>query len=438
MFVFNLSIEKYIMKRVLILSILFSSTANAQIIDRLGRKLEQKAIQKAEQAIDKSFEKKNKKEVNSGETSKEKNTTETNSEPQAKASNSESGFSVTSKFDFVQGEKVLYIDDFASDNIGDFPAKWNTNASGEIVKISNSEDKWFSFTNRGAFTPDFIEKIPENATIEFDLMASPNYGYNNPDLQIAMVNIKDKNDYLDWQRFDGRRKGNGFVLLLHPQGAGSEKHGRSEVQTYQDGRSVLSNQQSKIASFNHNHTKAHIAIWRQNQRIRVYVGEQKVWDLPRALNSGENLNSLIFSLSEPRDDQYYFISNLRVATGQPDTRNKLMDTGSFTTSGIRFKTNSAEILAESHGVIKEIADVMKENQDLKIKIVGHTDASGNDAQNQTLSEKRAESVKNYLKTVFSIDEKRMKTEGKGSSQAIDDNSTAEGKANNRRVEFIKE
>jgi len=84
-----------------------------------------------------------------------------------------------------------------------------------------------------------------------------------------------------------------------------------------------------------------------------------------------------------------------------------------------------------------MADVMKEYADLKVKIVGHTDADGSDAANLELSKKRAASVKESLAKVFGIDESRMETDGKGESEPIDKNDTPAGKANNRRVEFIK-
>ena len=72
-----------------------------------------------------------------------------------------------------------------------------------------------------------------------------------------------------------------------------------------------------------------------------------------------------------------------------------------------------------------------------MKIVGHTDADGKDADNLDLSKRRATSVKESLAKEFGIEESRMETDGKGESEPIDKNDTPAGKANNRRVEFIK-
>jgi len=99
--------------------------------------------------------------------------------------------------------------------------------------------------------------------------------------------------------------------------------------------------------------------------------------------------------------------------------------------------NSDRIKGESYGSVKEIAAVLTENKDLKIQIVGHTDSDGDEAANLDLSKRRAASVKAALANEFKIDASRMETDGKGESQPVDSNDTPAGKANNRRVEFIR-
>ena len=128
---------------------------------------------------------------------------------------------------------------------------------------------------------------------------------------------------------------------------------------------------------------------------------------------------------------------MRLATGAPDTRNKILTEGKWVTHGILFDVNSDRINAQSYGTLKEIAGVLTENADLKVQIVGHTDADGDDAANLDLSKRRATSVKNALASEFKIDAGRMDTDGKGESQPVDKNDNPTGKANNRRVEFLK-
>lgn len=102
-----------------------------------------------------------------------------------------------------------------------------------------------------------------------------------------------------------------------------------------------------------------------------------------------------------------------------------------------FTSNSANIKPESYGTLKQLADVLKENADVKVKIVGYTDSDGDEAKNLDLSKRRAASVKEALSKEFGIDTNRMETDGKGEADPIDTNKTPEGKANNRRVEFVK-
>jgi outer membrane protein OmpA-like peptidoglycan-associated protein len=178
-------------------------------------------------------------------------------------------------------------------------------------------------------------------------------------------------------------------------------------------------------------------MWRQKERVRVYFNEEKVWDLPKAMSKDAKYNSIVYWLQGPGQNASYFMSNLRLAVGAPDTRNKILTESKWVTHGILFDVNSADIKPESFGTMKEMANVLKEYPDLKVKIVGHTDADGKDADNLDLSKRRAASVKTALAKEFSIDESRMETDGKGESEPIDKNNTPAAKANNRRVEFIK-
>lgn len=101
-------------------------------------------------------------------------------------------------------------------------------------------------------------------------------------------------------------------------------------------------------------------------------------------------------------------------------------------SGILFATNSSTLTTASQNTIKQIAEVLKNNSDVDVAIFGHTDSTGTDAINNPLSEKRAQSVEKSLKNLGVTNIKRV--EGQGSKNPVADNSTAEGKKQNRRVE----
>jgi outer membrane protein OmpA-like peptidoglycan-associated protein len=109
----------------------------------------------------------------------------------------------------------------------------------------------------------------------------------------------------------------------------------------------------------------------------------------------------------------------------------------LTLSGsVLFTTGKSELLPNAKGRLNDVARALKEDQ-RNITIVGHTDSQGADEMNMKLSQARAESVRSYL-TSKGVPGDRVRAEGLGKTQPMADNATAEGRANNRRVEIILE
>lgn len=432
--------------------------ANGQIIDpkrAAKRAAENRANQKIDQGIDKGLDKieegvggifsKKKKEENNNKSKKaEKPSSTSEGEEQAAADNrpsSQDAFSAYGKFDFVPGEKVIAIEDFSQDALGDFPAKWNTNGSGDLVKLNDNVSKFLKTEKETVFYPEFVKNLPENFTVEFDIAVTPEYSFYNGALAIGFTS--EANVGANWRVFKkfGARKepANNLEVGFHPTGAGGQR-GMTWLHSYGGRNEIIKNDdEQSVLKTKGGNTTAHISIWRQKTRIRVYMNEVKVWDIPRAFPEGAKINALYFrNDGSEKENQSFFIGNLRVAVGAPDTRNKLITEGKYVTSGILFDVNSDKIKSESYGVLKDIANVLSENDQVKVKIIGHTDSDGDEASNLALSKKRAASVKKALSSQFGISDSRMDTDGKGESQPAGPNTTAEGKANNRRVEFIKQ
>lgn len=101
---------------------------------------------------------------------------------------------------------------------------------------------------------------------------------------------------------------------------------------------------------------------------------------------------------------------------------------------LTFKTGSSEITKASYPFLDGIAEYMKSNPSYTLLIVGHTDSQGEEAYNQKLSEDRADSVKKYLVNK-GVGEISIESSGKGESEPLADNNTAEGREKNRRVVF---
>ena len=425
----------------------------------IERQAENRANRKVDQAVDRGFDKveegigslfKKKDKKTKEETTSQKNESSGDSKNnETTTNNSESGGSAAvsngkptlksySKFDFIPGEKVVAVEDFSQDAIGDFPAKWNTNSSGEIVTLDGTQGKWLMLGPDGVFYPEFVTKLPENFTLEFNLATTSEFSFYSGALRtvIAEVINPDKN-FSNWKWYDGG-KSKGLELGLHPYDAGG-KQGAATFDIFENtGESVMKNAKSFPAFHVPEHNLVKVSIWRQKSRLRLYVDDYKVWDLPKAFNPATNYNFIAFSnQGYHQEANRFFVSNLRVAVGAPDTRSKLITEGKFSTTGILFDVNSATIKPESFGVLKDIANVLTENAAVKVKIIGHTDADGDDSNNLALSKKRSESVKEALSKDFGIDKSRLETDGKGENEPASQNTTPEGKANNRRVEFVK-
>ena len=132
----------------------------------------------------------------------------------------------------------------------------------------------------------------------------------------------------------------------------------------------------------------------------------------------------------------FYIKNVRIAEEGVKYYDRFLQDGKIIANGIRFDVNKATLRPESMGVINEIAALMKEHPEVNFSVEGHTDSDGDDAFNQTLSEQRAETVVTTL-IELGIVQNRLTSKGWGESKPIDTNATPEGKANNRRVEFVK-
>jgi outer membrane protein OmpA-like peptidoglycan-associated protein len=112
--------------------------------------------------------------------------------------------------------------------------------------------------------------------------------------------------------------------------------------------------------------------------------------------------------------------------------------GRWVTQGILFATGKADVQPESRPVLKEIASTLKQHPELKILIEGHTDNVGSSASNLTLSDARAAAVKTTLVSDFGVDGARITTKGLGDTKPSVPNTTAAGRAQNRRVEVVKQ
>lgn len=416
--------------------------ANAQLLKKLKQKAEDAVERKLEQKVEKETEKTMDTILNPDDEPSTKKKQEPKAEtPNKKASstgnkptnevnentNSLNNLEIYSKFDFVPGDEILFFDDFSQDFIGDFPSKWNTNASGEVVKMNNVAGNWFEFKPGSAiyFIPD-INNLPDDYTIEFDLLAS---GIDGETSSSAILTILLSDDDTFYQ-------GNNYAQVSIPFGQYSAVDIRAYNYFANGGGDINSSIDADIRKEILN--KPHISIAVTKNRFRLWINEEKHVDIPRFIKEVNVLNHIKFNMYGFKDgEERLFIQNLKVAKGGLDLRRELLSKGKVSTNGILFDSGSANIQPQSYGIIRQISQVLQQDATLKLNIVGHTDADGSDDANLKLSKARAEAVKNALIKIYAIGGDRLQTDGKGESVPVGDNNTTNGKAQNRRVEFIK-
>ena len=346
-------------------------------------------------------------------------------EPKEIPSNVSDNLEVLGKFDFIPGDKTVFYDDFSKEYDGDFPSKWNTNASGAIVKIDG--ENWFELktgTNT-YYIPDVtIDK--DDYTIEFEMLTK---GIDNETSSSGKFNII---------LSDNREFNHGSSNYISVSVSLAQY-----VLVPMQLANFFDNSIGKIASSisadlrNEILNKPRFSISVNKQRFRLWVNEVKYVDVPRFIEKLDVLKSIKFNIDGISDGKdRVFINNFKVAEGGVDLRRQLLSEGKISTNGILFDTGSSTIKKQSYGIIRQISQVLQQDNSIKLKIVGHTDADGADDTNMKLSKLRAQAVKNALIEVYKIDKSRLTSDGMGESAPIADNSNAQGKAENRRVEFI--
>lgn len=387
-----------------------------------------KGIDKLEEGVGKLFKKKktNQEEAseddqnsNDANTEKEDNVSDSNGSIEKPAAPSLKSYT---KYDFVPGDKVLYFDDFMQDAIGDFPALWTTNGGGEVKTINIAPGNWFHMNKEDAvycYTKQI--PFPENFIMEFDIIPSGDFanGYT----------LTFYEDPENRELTDELYPGTSGVHISFDKDRWYTKGYNNNLDL--GGWITGETSTSPVVEEQVNH----VIMWVQNRRLRIYHQGAKALDMPTNIHAGTKFNRFRFSGWSTNSTPY--VTNLKITTAAPDTRSKLITEGKLVSYGIYFDVNKDVVKAESAGTLADIAKTLKENPTVKIKIVGHTDSDGDDAKNLDLSKRRAASVKKALASEFGIDEARIQTDGKGESEPLSPNQTTEGKAKNRRVEFIK-
>ena len=318
-----------------------------------------------------------------------------------------------SNYDFVPGDRVIFEDNFQDDQDGEFPSHWNLGAGQAILNKINDKESLLLTEGNYAHVSPLNKKaayLTDTFTLEFDSYANEGYG---PHI------------YFYGSTDDALHGNNDLGMVYISSGANVSNHDKTV--------DLQGSLPEEISGENYKNKWHHIAIAFRHNQLKVYIDQYRILTVPNLPITPRAFDiEGIGSTTDP-----IVMTNFRVANGG----NMNMYTKKFTdakiiTHGINFDVDMATIKPESMGTLNAIKSILNDNPGLRFEIDGHTDNSGSPAHNLSLSQQRAEAVKQQLISM-GIDASRLTTKGLGDTKPMSDNTSLEGKANNRRVEFVR-
>lgn len=415
------------MKKLLILmcGLWLTTPMNAQFLNRLidsAKKsaedaVEQQVNKKVEEGIDKAFnpevpEKEQQEQQQQEEAEPQQQAVQRQPQVQAPTPVSTKTLeSAYAKSDFVPGDEIMFEDDLVGEQMGEFPSKWDLmSGNAEIASVDGK--KVINLTDQSTeimpLMKDPKNYLTEAFTLEFDFLG----GSDEKQIYCAyIIHLKnmDGNDVAQIT-IDGTATGRIYTWWMTPNEDQREQNAAAPV---------------KEEEWNH------VALSFNKRALKVYLNGNRLVNIP---NCARPQN---FTIQRSHwDDHRNMMTNIRLCKGAVPLYNRLTTDGKIITYAITFDIGKANIKPESMTEINRIAQLMKDNGDLKFEVQGHTDNTGTVAGNQKLSEQRAQAIVNKL-VEMGIEANRLSAKGMGQSAPLADNSTDEGRAKNRRVEFVK-
>jgi len=395
-----------------LLILIFSVNADAGFFGNLKDKIEQtkQAVDDAKDSVHESKETVN--DVTGNDDNKQA-TTNSAAPAANSASQSASGTNAAvpppntiaeyKNYDFVPGDKIIFESQLDDEDVGEIPSQFTLIQGQMDIEEDNGENVIRIPKGAGAtFTPRMNKKswLPDQFTLEFD--------EKNQDYGLAHLGI----------HFGD---GDGPEIKEIGFGRGDSVSWTTGNISFPEGLDLGENQRM---------TWHHVAVAINKNVGKIYIDQYRVANVNNIEGKPQSIVLQIEGF------QASFIKNLRIAAGGIANYKKVMTDGKIVTHGILFDVGKASLKPLSMGPINSIYRLLEHHASLKFEIDGHTDNTGDAAKNLELSQERADAVKAQLVSM-GIAGSRLKTKGYGDTKPISSNSTPEGRANNRRVEFIQ-
>jgi outer membrane protein OmpA-like peptidoglycan-associated protein len=423
---------KKLMIAVLAAIVLCPAEVSAQgFLRKLGEKAAEAGKRKLEQKVEEKVEREVGNKADEILDGKSTSTSRQNNGDDAEVAQDDTPDAVAQKSDFVRGSVILFEDDFAGEQMGEFPSKWDiSDGSLEVASVNGKKYAHSNTTGTTVFSPlmqNMKSYLPDVFTLEWEeFMCKPGdidqmnwliYFYNGDD---ELANI--------YKMF---RPGNPDVYGNYRfRKGGGASDGVTGDLNWNDLQKCV-----KFGQWNH------FAISFNKRAFKYYVNGHRIINLPNVAAPSR------FEFHVSDGYPYRGVGHVILAKGAADLYQRqttdlsavekaIAETGKFVTNNILFETGKATLKPESMDEIQKVADFMKKNPSVRFEVQGHTDNQGSDAVNDPLSQQRAESVVKALEGL-GVDGFNLRAVGKGSHEPVADNKTDAGRAKNRRVVFVK-
>ena len=337
------------------------------------------------------------------------------------------------KCDFVPGDDLFFEDDFSQERLGEFPLRWELfDGYVEIASIEGRKVLAFTDNGLGQVTPNMNEKwawLPDSFTLEYDMYLAPINEEEESTLGMEVIfGSRGQSDYYNAGSVVGfyycDNGSSNMEWSLNKPGSDMRSSGQKALGLNTGTTDYASDSPIKAGEWNH------FAFSFNKRAFKGYVNGFRVINVPAMEAPG------YFYFNSTSPYRFSGISNVRLCEGAVPLYDRLINDGKIVSYNITFETGKAELKQESIIELQRIAALMEQYPDLAFEVVGHTDNTGSDKVNDPLSQQRAETIVAAL-VELGINEARLTPVGKGSHEPLVSNKTPEGRAKNRRVEFVK-
>ena len=365
------------------------------------------------------------KEGNSGKFCEECGAKKPGTETASKPATKKQTTMAYAKSDFVPGDEIFFDDPVEKEKVGEYPSHWDFVGGEECEIITLNGEQVIKISGwHTSITPLMKETnyLPEDFTIEFDVWSKDKNGDSG-------------NNWIDLVMFD-EDGGEAIVTGLNPDFNDADNSDHTGVGcSYQTPSGDIRQAEAKgqaLVPLIQPDSWLHVSVSFNKRAYKYYVNGVRMINIPNAKRPVRfNLRAV-----SAEDNPNFYLKNIRVAKGAVPLYDRLTSEGKIVSYAITFETGKADLKPESMVEINRIAKLMNEKKDIKFEVQGHCDNTGSDKVNDPLSQKRAEAIVAALVNQ-GIDKGRLSAVGKGSHSPIADNNTDEGRAKNRRVEFVK-